>query len=63
MAAQDFAQTTGAAAPASRQALVWATDGYALMILGAIGTFPLIRSYSIALVAPPALAPQWAIGP
>ena len=48
MAAQDFAQTTGAAAPASRQALVWATGGYALMILGAIGAFLLIRSYGIA---------------
>lgn len=58
MAAQDSANTAGAAAPASRQALVWTTGGYALMILGAIGAFLLIRSYGIALVAPPALAPH-----
>src|SRR4029450_7480269 len=58
MAAQAFPQATGAAAPASRRALVWATGGYALMILGAIGAFLLIRSYGLALVAPPALAPH-----
>ena len=58
MAAQDSAKTAGAAAPTSRQALVWTTGGYALMILGAIGAFLLIRSYGIALVAPPALAPH-----
>jgi Kef-type K+ transport system membrane component KefB len=58
MAAQDSAQTAGAAALAARQALVWTTVGYALMILGAIGAFLLIRSYGIALVAPPVVAPQ-----
>ena len=57
MAAQDSAKTVGVAVPASRQALVWTTGGYALMILGAIGAFLLIRSYGIALVAPPVLAP------
>ena len=58
MAAQDSANTAGVAAPASRQALVWATGGYALMILAAIGAFLLIRSYGIVLVAPPAVAPH-----
>jgi len=58
MAAQDSAKTAGAVAPTSRQALVRTTGGYALMILGAIGAFLLIRSYGIALVAPPALAPH-----
>jgi K+:H+ antiporter len=58
MAAQDSAKTAGAVVPTSRQALVRTTGGYALMILGAIGAFLLIRSYGIALVAPPALAPH-----
>ena len=58
MAAKDSAKTAGAAVPASRQALVWTTVGYGLMILGAIGAVLLIRSYGIALVAPPAVAPH-----
>ena len=58
MAAKNSAQTAGVAAPASRQALFWTTVGYALMILGAIGAFFLIRSYGITLVAPPPVAPQ-----
>ena len=58
MAAKDSAQTAGAATPPSRQALFWTTVGYGLMIFGAIGAFFLIRSYGIALVAQPAVAPQ-----
>ena len=58
MAAKDSAQTAGATAPASRQALFWTTVGYGLLILGAIGALLLIRSYGIALVAPPAVAPH-----
>jgi Kef-type K+ transport system membrane component KefB len=53
MAAQDSAKT-----PVSRQGLVWIAVGYGLLILGAIGAFVLIRSYGIALMAPPPVAPQ-----
>jgi Kef-type K+ transport system membrane component KefB len=58
MAAQDSAKTAGAAAPASRQTLVWTTVSYSLMILGALGAVLLIRSYGIVLEAPPVVAPQ-----
>src|SRR5512145_986962 len=58
MAAKDSAQTAGTAAPASRQALFWTAGGYGLLMLGAVGALLLIRSYGIALVAPPAVAPQ-----
>lgn len=57
MAAKDYARSPGEeASPLSRQALLWTTVGYGLMILGAAVALFLIRNYGETLVAPPAAA-------
>jgi Kef-type K+ transport system membrane component KefB len=61
MATPDSVRTASAeVSRASRQALLWTTIGYGLMILGAIGAFFLIRSYGETLTAPPAVTKAFA---
>ena len=57
MATQDSSRITGTeVSHSSRQALLWMTIGYGLMILGAIGTLLLISRYGETLSAPSAAA-------